>query len=276
MEKRTLFIGVTILCLMSTIAQSNALSAYMTSSSISISGAQDDEDRSASREAREAYRKAYDLILDENWPDARKSLSTFLEKYAESAYSDDASFWISYTLEKQGKYEDAFKSYQGFVEAYTNSKYVDDAESNMIALAKKLYQMGKTQYKIYLDEAGEDPDEDIKLQALAALGQMDSEEALPILKDVLKTSKSKKLREKAVFVISQIGGNEALETLLDLAKNDPDPDVRENAVFWIGQEGGRESLGVLMDVFKSTQNQQVREKVVFSISQIGGPEAVDI
>ena len=64
---------------------------------------------------------------------------------------------------------------------------------------------------------------------------MNSAEAVPILKDVLKQRDACRieLRKKAVWMISQNARPTSSQTLLDVARNDPSTDVQADAVFWL-------------------------------------------
>ena len=145
------------------------------------------------------FKNAKDLMYDDKYQDAMKAFKAIISKYPKSRYIDASHFWIAYSLEKEGAdYEKAFAAYKLVRDSYPKSEWANDARSGMVKLAKKLYSSGKRQYKVYLKEFGEDPDEDVKLAALTALGQLNGEDALPVLIDVLKTSNSRKVKEKAV------------------------------------------------------------------------------
>ena len=228
--------------------------------------------------AYESLKKAKELMYDDRYQQAIAAFKEITNKYPQSSFVAESYFWIAYSLEKEAKNDEkAFEANKFVVDSYPNSEWANDAKANMVKLAKKLYSQGKPRYKVYLQESGEDPDEDVKLAALTALGQLDSEEALPVLVDVLNSPKSSRnVKEKAIFAISQIGGAEAIKALQSAARNDAEPELQEKAIFWIGQEGGSQSLNTLLDIYKSTKNSQAKEKIIFAISQIGGEQALSI
>ncbi|GAJ15802.1 unnamed protein product, partial [marine sediment metagenome] len=46
------------------------------------------------------YKQAYNLILEEKWEEASKTMTQFIQKYSRSTWVDDARFWQCYTKEK--------------------------------------------------------------------------------------------------------------------------------------------------------------------------------
>ena len=87
---------------------------------------------------------------------------------------------VGYTA-LMGEDEEAFEYYRMVAETFPDGQWADDARAEMVTLAKRLYRDGKKEYRIYLKETRDDADEDVKLAALSALGQLNSEEAfLPV------------------------------------------------------------------------------------------------
>lgn len=121
-------------------------------------------------------------------------------------------------------------------------------------------------------------EDDIRLTALEALLQMDSDRAVPILKDVLerRDPESAELRAKAIFVLSQKQTEETAQVLMDVARNDPDPEVRGQAIFWMSQVPGDESLDLLAEILKSEENEELQEQAAFAVSQHEDPRAGEI
>ncbi len=121
-------------------------------------------------------------------------------------------------------------------------------------------------------------DTDTRVAALNALLQMETEQALPILMDVLerRDACSVELRRRAVFLISQHETDETVDLLFDAARTDPDSEVREQAVFWLGQLSGDEAVTALETLLQRTDDIELQKKVVFSLSQHGSARATRI
>jgi hypothetical protein len=120
-----------------------------------------------------------------------------------------------------------------------------------------------------------DDDEDTRLMALNALMQMNSEQALPILRTVLskRDSGSVCLRRRAVFLVSQKRSSEASGVLLDAARNDPDLEVRLQAVQWLSQVRSEEAVSALDSILRSARDVELQEKAVFALSQMRSDRA---
>ena len=119
--------------------------------------------------------------------------------------------------------------------------------------------------------ASEDDDSDLRIAALNALLQMDSERAIPILKTVLarRDECSVALRRKAVFLVAQKQSDESADILLAAARNDPDLAVRGQAVFWLSEVHSDRALAALDSILHGSKDAEVQEKAIFAISNTG-------
>lgn len=112
-------------------------------------------------------------------------------------------------------------------------------------------------------------DDDDRVEALNALLQMGSDDALPILKKVLarRDKCSEVLRRKAVFLVSQKRGDEAADILVETAKNDPDKETREQAVFWLSQVNSEKAVPLLEQILKTSTDNDMQDKALFSLAE---------
>jgi HEAT repeat protein len=109
-----------------------------------------------------------------------------------------------------------------------------------------------------------------QIEALNALLQMSSDQALPILKRVLERRDrcSEVLRRKAVFLVSQKRSEEAADILLSAARTDPDRETREQAVFWLSQTNSERAVELLEEILRDTNTDpEMQKKAIFSLSQ---------
>jgi HEAT repeat protein len=118
-------------------------------------------------------------------------------------------------------------------------------------------------------------DDDDRVEALNALLQMGSDDALPILKKVLarRDECSEVLRRKAVFLVSQKRGDDAADILMETAKNDPDRETREQAVFWLSQVNSEKAVPLLEQILKTSTDEEMQDKALFALSQKSGDNA---
>jgi HEAT repeat protein len=115
----------------------------------------------------------------------------------------------------------------------------------------------------------------MKVAALNALQQMDSERAAPVLRRVLakRDAASTCLRRKALFLIAQEDGDSVVDVLLASARSDPDREVREQAVFWLSQTGDERAVAALDSILRVSTEPDIQEKAVFALSQQGSARA---
>lgn len=118
-------------------------------------------------------------------------------------------------------------------------------------------------------------DDDDRVEALNALLQMGSDDALPILKKVLarRDACSEVLRRKAVFLVSQKRGDDAADILMETARSDPDKETREQAVFWLSQVNSDKAVPLLEQILKSATDEAMQDKAIFALSQKSGDNA---
>lgn len=108
-----------------------------------------------------------------------------------------------------------------------------------------------------------------RIEALNALLQMSSDQALPILRKVLERRDrcSEVLRRKAVFMVSQKRGDEAADILVNVAKTDPDRETREQAVFWLSSTNSDRAAEVLEQILREDQDPEMQKRAIFSLGQ---------
>ena len=114
----------------------------------------------------------------------------------------------------------------------------------------------------------DDDESDMRIAALNALLQMDSERAMPILKQVLARRDvcSEVLRRKAVFLVAQKGGSESADLLINAARNDPDAEVRQQAVFWLSEVRSDRAIAALDSLLRESKDEELQEKAIFALS----------
>jgi HEAT repeat protein len=110
---------------------------------------------------------------------------------------------------------------------------------------------------------------ELQVAAINALLQMDTEQAMPILRRVLdrRDDCSVKLRRKAVFVVAQYETEQTEEILLEVVRTDPDLGVREQAVFWLSQVEGDQAVLALDSILNESDESALQEKAIFALSQ---------
>jgi HEAT repeat protein len=124
--------------------------------------------------------------------------------------------------------------------------------------------------------SGHDEDDDLRITALNALIQMDSDRALPVIRGLLekRDEDSAGLRRRALFILAQSDSDEAGDLLLEVVREDPDSEVRAEAVFWLGQVPGDEALTAIRLVLDESDDPVVQDKAIHALSQHDDPRAL--
>jgi HEAT repeat protein len=122
-----------------------------------------------------------------------------------------------------------------------------------------------------MELARNDPDRQVREQAVFWLSQVPGERTLELLSSILRDSRDPSLQDKALFAIAQHQGERGAEVLRDYATREGAPEkLREQAIFWLGQRRSGGSAEFLRGLYPRLRTQQLKDKVIFSLSQQRG------
>jgi HEAT repeat protein len=125
---------------------------------------------------------------------------------------------------------------------------------------------------ILLRVARNDPDKEVREQAVFWLSQVPDERVVPMLVEILNSSSSDEdLKDKALFALSQHRSANAARVLRDFAlREDVSDELRGKARFWLGQRRSSENVEFLRSLYARVRSDEVKEKILFSLSQQRG------
>ena len=251
------------------------------------------------------YRAARRALNQGSYREAARSFRQLGRQYSSSSYVGKSLYWEAYTLYRLGGEEELREARKAVLEQqekYSGAARSSDSRELAALIDGKLASdYGDAEAAARISEranrgpvgaggldagsrgpeqAGSCPeeDDDVRLAAINALMNMNSERAIPILKKVLerRDACSAQLRKKAVFVITQHRSEDVTDILLDVVKNDPDTEVREAAVFWISQVDSERAVDALEEILRSEDNRTLQEKAIFALSQHDSERAGEI
>jgi HEAT repeat protein len=237
--------------------------------------------------AAQAYRAARDALNGGRYADAAKGFEALRSKYPKSGYVPDSYYWQAFALYRMGGRGDLKDAQELLAQQgvrYPKADTRGDAEGLRVRVESQLARMGDAAAAEAVAQQAKDPcqseDQSVRTAALSALMNMNAEQALPILKEVLKSRGecSAQLRRQAVFLVAQKMSDQSVDILLDLAERNPDPDpkVREAAVFWLSQVHTDQAVDALESILKESKDPDLQERAVFALSQQGSERAVKI
>ena len=127
--------------------------------------------------------------------------------------------------------------------------------------------------ELLLEAARNDPDEEVREQAVFWLSEVDDGGAVNALIEIVGGTGSVRIRERAVFALSQHDSRRARVALRELvARTDEVQRLREQAIFWLGNEGDQDDIRYLRDLYGQLESRELKRKVVFALAEAGGEE----
>ncbi|MGD2215803.1 MAG: HEAT repeat domain-containing protein [Gemmatimonadales bacterium] len=235
--------------------------------------------------ADQAYRAARERLNRGEYQHAAEMFAEVYRRYPNSNYAAQALYYQAFALYRNGRERDLRAAEEALREL--QSRYADeevaqrDAEELMARIQGVLAQRGDaaagedvTRRARGIGVGGQEEacEDEIRIAALNALLQMNSEQALPILERVLaergEDACSVEMRRKAVFLLSQHIDDANVDLLLDVVQNDPDSEVRQQAVFWLSQVPGERTVDALEEILQTSDDPELQNKAIFSLSQV--------
>lgn len=221
-------------------------------------------------EANKLYQEAYNLVLDKNWTDAIEKFETFLVKYSDSSWEDDAQFWMCYSMEKKyNDFEESFACFEKFVASYEDSKWRDDAIQNLTRLARELEKDGKDEYMLQLKTIEDEVSDELTLAAIQALSSRGDAKAFETLVKIYDNNANVRIRKKMVYIIGSFENKASIEKLKDIAANDENEDIRGEALFWMADDNETKDVAeFLLDMALNDEALKVQKKATFSLADM--------
>jgi tetratricopeptide (TPR) repeat protein len=223
--------------------------------------------------------------------DYRRAANLFrqvMSKYPNSDQVPNALYWLGWTLyhigvdrHSKADLDDALASIERLQKSYPKS---DAANADAAAIRAQIRsaQANLGDANAATDVAteakglsqpracsGSKVDEEMRVAALEGLLNMNADDAVPILKDVLKQRDPCRieLRKKAIWLLSQKRSTDVVSTLLDVARNDPSVDVRKESIFWLSQAHSDQAVTALDSILFSAGDDAMRKETIFALSQ---------
>jgi HEAT repeat protein len=174
--------------------------------------------------------------------------------------ADGALYWQAYALNKRGRRAEALETIAALRSRHPKSRWTRDARALEVEIRQASGQTAVPE---------RNGDEDLKLMALGGLMNADPDRALPLVEQMLASSQSEKVRDRALFVLAQSGSPRAREALVRIARTGTDPDTQARAINYLGLFGGPESRQALVDIYKTSQSPRARKAVLHGFMVAG-------
>ena len=212
-----------------------------------------------------------------NFREAARLFEQLQREYPRSEFTPGAMYWEAFSRYRLGGTDNLRKArqlLQAQVDRYPSAHTHSDALALAVRIDGELARRGDQPAARDIAEELQNQgcaegENDVRLAALNALMNSNSERALPILERVLQRRDpcSEELRETALFVVAQQGGDRTTEILMDVVSNDPSEEIRGNAVFWLSQSDDPRIVPLLDSLLRYSTDEEIRDKAIFALSQ---------
>lgn len=221
-------------------------------------------------DSAQAYRRGYDLVLDEDWAGAVAAFDDLVAKYPESDWVDDATFWSCYARQQTGEAPaEVFGCYEKLLARYPKSEWSDDARRAMVRLAK---QIDRPEYREKVRDFGQDEDADRLLAVLVALGEIGDERSVDVILKRLDTVDDEHLRVRILDVLEDVDSPRVIQKLEETIRTDPSSRVRIAALEALSDRESVDAVAILQTVVKdSSQPPQVRREALDELTDHDPP-----
>lgn len=140
------------------------------------------------------------LFFDRKYEESRARWTEIAAARGPSA--EAASYWIARCSESLGESERAFREYGAFLDLPPqDARLAEEAEISRIGLATKLTRAGKAGFQSAVVRALGDDRESVRyfaaLQVATFTNPADARKAVPVLREIVKTSKDADIAERA-------------------------------------------------------------------------------
>lgn len=233
------------------------------------------------------FRLGRNAINDNDYRRAANIFRTVVDQYPRSAKAGDALYWGAWALHRLGTdrrskadLDEALVAIERQQKDYASASTAEDGRALRAQIRSAQASLGDAQAASDVVSqsrgvaqsrgCGSKADEDTRIAALQGLMNMNSEDAVPILKEVLKQRDACRveLRKQAVWLLAQKRGDDIPRTLLDVARADPSSEVRGDAIYWISQTRSELAVPLLDSILFSSKDEDLQEKAVYSLSQL--------
>jgi HEAT repeat protein len=216
-----------------------------------------DTDRQADAEQRERERETRLYDQAREFFDQGK-YDRAIERYSDvismkGPRADASLYWKAWAQNRAGQRPEALTTISTLSRDFPKSRYLKQAKQ----LEAEIRRDGGQPVR----PDGES-DDDLKILAINALLNADSEQAIPMLEKLLDGTASPKLKSRALFVLAQSSSPRAREVLKNIARGNSTPELQSRAIDYLGQHGGRESRAALAEIYSSASDVDVKRRIL--------------
>lgn len=206
------------------------------------------------------YWRGHESLKKADWQAALERFRTLEQEMRKKdpENADAAIYWQAYTLVQIKRTTEARAAVERLHRDFPKSRWGKDADDLL-----RQSQAGVTvNASASASASASADDEDITAIAVEGLMNAPAQRALPLLKKVLQSNHSEKVKKRALFVLSQIDEPTALDALVDIAKSSNDPALREEAVRMLGVSGEDRAVQRLGELYATSKDKSEKRAII--------------
>jgi len=221
--------------------------------------AADDAMAPTDKQLNQLYWQGHESLQKSDWTMALKRFSDLEQQLRakEPQSADAAVYWEAYTLLQAKRTTEAKATVERLHRDFPNSRWGKDADKLLRQTQTATVNPGSA-----APPATAASDEDIAEIAVEGLMNAPPERAVPLLKKVLQSQHSDKVKKRALFVLSQIDEDAALDVVVDIAKTSNNPELREEAVRMLGVSGEEHAVERLQELYASSKDAREKRAII--------------
>ena len=237
-----------------------ALMAVLMCAPLLTRGAADEAMAPSDKQLNQLYWQGQEALQKADWPAALKRFTDLEQQLRakEPRSADAAIYWQAYALLQAKRSTEAKAAIERLHRDFPDSRWSKDADA---LLRQAQPATVKNDAAVKTDSAAAD-DEDIVETAVEGLMNAPPERALPLLKKVLQSRHSDKVKKRALFVLSQIDEDAALDAVVDVAKTSTDSGLRDEAIRMLGVSGEGRAIERLHDLYKTSKDAAEKRTII--------------
>jgi HEAT repeat protein len=212
------------------------------------------------KQLNELYWQGQEALKQSDWNGALKRFAELEQQMRtkEPQNADAAVYWQAYALMQAKRTTEAKTMVERLHHDFPNSRWGKDAD----ALVRQAQPTATVNASAAASTGAAAGDEDIAEIAVEGLMNAPPERAVPLLKKVLQSNHSDKVKKRALFVLSQIDEDAALDSVVDVAKNSNDPGLREEAIRMLGVSGEDRAIKRLSELYATSKDAKERRAII--------------
>jgi len=233
------------------------------------------------------YRAAREALNRGEYRRAAQLFSDITQKFPKSEYAQDCRYWEAFSRYRLGGTDDLKQAIR-ILDAIDVSSMTRASRESAVdipslrarvqgALAARGDKDSEERLKREAAQNdGCDREEvSVRAEALAALGQMDMQTALPVVKKVLarRDECTVELRRRALYLVGRQADSSAAAIILDVAKNDSDAGIRSEAMRWLPRVAGDAAVPQLEELLRTSTDEQTQRSAIWALGAVDSDRA---